>query len=175
MKRLFKKFVIYLCRKDITVDKINKINRYVFFLIIFLLIIIGLNWEINFKSNFSISASINLITWWTLLAIQNMFALFLILFTKNIYKYRTEYIEKLLNEKVVTVAYKDDKFSLGSTYKVDNQYSIYGRYSPSSESNYFNGYWAGNQEIEKEKVFKFVSAQANRKIKLKKLLKIKNE
>jgi hypothetical protein len=171
MKKLFKNFVIFLCRKDITTDKLNKINRYVFFAFIFLLITIGLNWKISFKSpNISASASINLITWWTLLIIQNMSTIFLILFSKNIYKYRTEYIEKLLNEKVVTVAYKDDKFTLGSTYKVDDQYSIYGKYY---RNNYFNGYWAGNQEIEKEKVFKFVSAQANRKMKLNKLSKIK--
>jgi hypothetical protein len=174
MKRLFKKIVIYLCRKDYTVEKLNKINRYVFFAFILLIITIGLNWKINFKTpNISISVSLNLINWWTLIIFQNISSIFLILFSKNIYKYRIEYIQKLLNEKVVTVAYKDDKFTLGSTYKVDNKRRSCLTYHPSNGTNYFNGYWAGNQEIEKEKIFKFISDKENRKMKLNKLSKIK--
>lgn len=179
---MLKKIVIYLCRKDYTSEKISKISRYSLFVYVFLLMTIGLNWKITFAP-LHISISMNLYTWWILIMLQNFTSIFSILFTKNISKYREQYIEKLLKEKSVTVGYKDDTFKLGAIYKIEqddpNQSvfgglprSIYGRYSTPKEG-FFNGYYAGTCNIDREKIFKFISSQQNRKMKLQKLAKLK--
>ena len=180
---MFKKLVIYFCRKGYTTEKISKISRYSLFVYAFLLITIGLHYKVTFVPNLHISIGMNLSTWWILILLQNTTSIFSILFTRNISKYAEEYIEKILKEKSVIVGYKDNTFKVGTIYKIEqddnliNQSnliglprSIYGRLT-SPKEGFFNGYYAGFQTVDREKIFKFISLQENRKKKLKKLKK----
>lgn len=161
-KKNFKKLIIFLCRKDYTSEKILKMYKYSTFIFIFLYITIGLHWKISFiNPKFSVSVSLNNYIWWSLILLQNFSTFFIRLFRTYLDKAHDEYLISLLKEKTVVVAYKDDKFELGSTYKTNFQSHIL--------EGFFTGHYVGHQRIDKEKLFKFVSPQKNRKLKLKKL------
>ena len=171
MKNLIKKIIIYLCRKDYTLEKLRKYNLYSIFIFIFLLLTIGISW--HFTPKFSMH--INLLIWWSLVILQNASTLFLYLYRKNLPKICDDYISELWKEKSVTVGYPDSKFAMGQTFKVEEQYiklpALFqgmGRYQ-TPKDGVFTGCYAGQEIIEPEKVFKFISSQKNRKMKLQKL------
>lgn len=169
IKKRFKNLIIFLCRKDFTLQKLLKINKYSLFIFIFLYLTIGLHWKIKFfNPNLKVSVELNIYIWWTLILLQNSLTIFISLFRIYFNTAHKEYIYSLLEEKVVVVAYEDNIFKIGTTYKVAENYYSYNYYNR-PEDGYFNGYYAGLISIEKEKVFKFISSQKNRKLKLKKL------
>jgi hypothetical protein len=177
MKKLIKRTIIFLCRNDYTLEKLRKYNLYSIFIFIFLLLTIGISWNFSMNgSNIKFNMHINLITWWTLVMLQNACTLFLYLYRTNLSKVCDEYVSQLLKEKNVTVGYPDSKFTTGQIFKVEEDsikmpaglFRGMGRYT-TPKDGIFNGYYAGQEVIEQEKIFKFISSQKNRKMKLQKL------
>ena len=179
MKRLFRRIIINLCRKDYTLEKIRKHNLYSIYVFLFLYITVGVDWKFDFSEKFHMSIGLHTYIWWSIVFLQNLTTLLFFLYTKYLKKFSKEYRNHLLNEKTVTVGYKDNILQFGKVYNVidDGVSGMYGRFIQTPSIDFektFNGYYAGNQEIKTEQIFKFLP-QENRKLKLQKLSKIEKE
>lgn len=180
MKKLFRHIILHYTRKQVNkstfYDRMRKIQLYSLYFFIFFLLVLGLDWTLTLlKSNISLSAKLNSVIFWSLIVIFNSLNFTFMYFFKFYSNFRNQYKDNLMKEDYVMVGFKDNTLELNKVYIVLD----YNNYKFNlTGNNYFLGNMLIDGDIsltkiiEDDKIFKFISAKQNRKLKLLKLNKI---
>ena len=172
MKKILTNLVIYISRRNKTLDDIKKYQKkfILIFLPIFLLTAFSYDTSIE-GAIFGVQISANIIFLIIDFLIIGAVTLLFYLYSENFEGIRQKYIDNLLmNHEQIICAYYDKSFG-DTVYKIESEFDTYYRtnrkhvHTISGNIYYFNDW----------RVFKFVGVRESRKLKLEQLKSVMNE